>query len=169
MLKRVFVILSFFIFLLLGNNLKGALAMKLSSPDFKNNTLMPLKFSCQGQGINPTLIIENIPKEAKSLALIVDDPDALLKTYVHWVVYDIPVITRIEENSIPGTQGVNSSGALDYVSPCPPTGTHRYFFKTYALDQVFSLDDGMSSAELEKAMQGHILDKTELVGLYKKK
>jgi len=143
--------------------------MKLSSPDFENNALMPAKFSCLGQGVNPALIIDNLPKEAKSLALIVDDPDALLKTYVHWVVYDIPVMTRIEEDSIPGTQGVNSSGDIYYVSPCPPTGTHRYFFKIYALDKMLSLDDGASKAELEKAMQAHILDRAELIGLYKKK
>jgi len=142
--------------------------MKLSSPDFENNTFLPVKFSCQGQGVNPALIIENIPKEAKSLALIVDDPDALLKTYVHWIVYDIPIIARIAENSIPGTQGANTSGDIYYVSPCPPTGTHRYFFKIYALDKMLSLDDGASIAELKNAMQGHILDKSELIGLYKK-
>jgi hypothetical protein len=168
MFRRIFFNL-FFVVLFLGRTLEGGLAMKLSSPDFENNTLMPVKFSCQGQGVNPALIIENIPKEAKSLALIVDDPDALLKTYVHWVVYDIPVIARIEENSIPGTQGVNTSGDIYYVSPCPPTGTHRYFFKIYALDKMLGLDDGASKAELEKAMQGHILDKSELIGLFKKK
>ena len=143
--------------------------MKLSSPAFENKALIPVKFSCQGQGINPALVIENIPQETKSLALIVDDPDAPLKTYVHWVVYDIPVTKRIEENSIPGTEGVNTSGDINYVSPCPPTGTHRYFFKIYALDKTLGLVDGLTKAGLEKEMQGHILDKVELIGLYKKK
>jgi len=142
--------------------------MKLSSPDFQDNTKMPEKFSCQGQGVNPTLIIDDIPKDAKSLALVVDDPDAPLKTYIHWVVYDIPIINRIEENSVPGTQGVNSAGDINYVGPCPPVGTHRYFFKVYALDTILNLDDGISKAELEKTMQGHILEKTELIGLYRK-
>ena len=107
--------------------------MELSSPAFDNNTLIPKKFSCQGEGVNPELVIRNIPKETKSLALIVDDPDAPVKTYVHWVVYDIPIVAYIEENSIPGTEGVNSSSDTNYVSPCPPTGAHRYFFKVYSL------------------------------------
>lgn len=142
--------------------------MKLSSPDFKDNALMPAKFSCQGQGVNPALIIEDVPKESKSLALIVDDPDAPVETYVHWVVYNIPPAGRIEENSIPGPQGVNTSGGTDYVTPCPPSGTHRYFFKVYALDKMLNLNTPSSKAELEKEMQGHILDKSELTGLYKK-
>ena len=143
--------------------------MELSSPDFEHNGLMPAKFSCQGEGVNPALIIKNIPNDAKSLALVVDDPDAPLKTYIHWVVYDIPVVSRIEENSAPGTLGVNTSGDIEYVSPCPPTGTHRYFFKIYALDSMLNLGDGSSKQELEKAMQGHILDKAELIGLFKKR
>jgi hypothetical protein len=150
-------------------SLEGGLAMEISSPDFKHNGLMPAKFSCQGEGVNPVLIIKNIPKDAKSLALVVDDPDAPLKPYVHWVVYDISVVSRIEENSAPGSLGVNTSGDIEYVSPCPPTGTHRYFFKIYALDSMLNLGDGLSKQELEKSMQGHILDKAELIGLFKKR
>lgn len=142
--------------------------MKLSSPDFENNSFLPARFSCQGQGVNPALVIEDIPQETKSLALIVDDPDAPLKTYVHWVVYDIPPALRIEENSIPGTEGLNTSGGIHYVSPCPPTGTHRYFFKLYALDEMLGLKVRINCAQLEKAMEGHILEKEELIGLYKK-
>ncbi len=143
--------------------------MKLSSPDFENNKLIPLKFSCQGEGVNPALIIEDIPKEAKSLALIVDDPDAPMGTYVHWVVYDIPITNNIKENNIPGIEGANTSGDISYVSPCPPTGTHRYFFKIYALDKMLGLGEGLSKTDLEREMQGHILDKAQLTGLYKKK
>jgi len=143
--------------------------MEISSPDFEHNGLMPAKFSCQGEGVNPVLIIKNIPRDAKSLALVVDDPDAPLKPYVHWVVYDIPVVSRIEENSAPGSLGVNTSGDIEYVSPCPPTGTHRYFFKIYALDLMLNLGDGLSKQELERAMQGHILDKAELIGLFRKR
>jgi len=142
--------------------------MKITSPEFENGKYIPQKFSCEGQGVNPALIIEGIPKEAKSLSLIVDDPDAPMGTFVHWVVYDIPVVNRIDENSVPGKQGINTAGRKNYVSPCPPTGAHRYFFKIYALDDKLNLGEGLSKEGLEKAMQGHILDKCELMGLYKK-
>lgn len=142
--------------------------MKLSSPQFTNNEMMPKKFTCEGDDVNPELIIEGISSDAISLALIVDDPDAQRGTWVHWVVFNIPVIERIEENSIPGTQGSNDSGKNGYHGPCPPSGTHRYFFKIYALDKKLDLNPGAGKAQLEKAMQGHILDKAELFGLYKK-
>lgn len=150
-------------------NVEGALTMKLTSPAFEHNAFIPKKFTCQGEGINPSLLIENIPKEAKSLALIVDDPDAPGGDFVHWVVYDIALVNQIKENSIPGKQGVNSLGRSEYVSPCPPTGVHRYFFKIYALDKVLNLKEGISKYDLEKAMSGHILEKAELTGLYQKK
>ena len=140
--------------------------MKLTSPNFKNNELIPKKFTCEGDDINPTLVIEDIPAGTKSLALIVDDPDA--RGWVHWVVYDIPVVTRIEENSIPGTQGMNDFGKKDYGGPCPPSGTHRYFFKIYALDKELGLGGRVDKAALENAMKGHIVDKAELIGLYKR-
>ncbi|MFA6357266.1 MAG: YbhB/YbcL family Raf kinase inhibitor-like protein [Candidatus Omnitrophota bacterium] len=168
MFQRILLVLSCLVLFVLGVDLKEGLAMKISSPVFENNTLMPEKFSCLGEGVNPELTIKDIPEGTASLALIVDDPDALFKTYVHWVLYDIPLITRIEENSTPGTQGVNTSGGVDYVTPCPPSGTHRYFFKVYALDKMVGLD-GLSKQDLENEMQGHILDKAELVGLYKKR
>jgi len=140
--------------------------MKLTSPNFKNNELIPKKFTCEGDDINPTLVIEDIPAGTKSLALIVDDPDA--RGWVHWVVYDIPVVTRIEENSIPGKQGMNDFGKKDYGGPCPPSGTHRYFFKIYALDKELGLGGRVDKAALENAMKGHILEKAELIGLYKR-
>lgn len=141
-------------------------AMKVTSPSFKNNESMPEKFTYDGKDINPALDIENLPKETKSLALIVDDPDAPSKIWVHWVVYDIMPVNRIEENSIPGKQGINDSGSRNYHGPCPPSGTHRYYFKIYALSKVLGLKDGISKADLEKAMQGSILSSAELIGLY---
>ena len=143
-------------------------AMKITSPSFKNNEKMPAKYTYDGEDINPPLEIENLPEGTKSLALIVDDPDAPMKTWVHWVVYDIPPSNRIEEESIPGKQGVNDSGAKDYHGPCPPSGTHRYYFKVYALDKVLGLDEGISKGDLEKAMQGSVLSSAELIGLYKR-
>lgn len=142
--------------------------MKISSPDFKHNEFIPRKFTCEGEDINPALVIEEIPRQAQSLSLIVDDPDAPMGTWVHWVLYDIPMVNRIGENSIPGKQGINNFGRRDYGGPCPPSGTHRYFFKIYALDGMLNLKEGISKGELEKMMQGHILDRAELVGLYKK-
>ncbi len=142
--------------------------MKLSSPEFEHKASLPRKFTCQGKGINPELIIEGIPGKAKSLVLIVDDPDAPGGDFVHWVLYDIPVISRIEENTIPGKQGLNSLGRLGYVSPCPPTGVHRYFFKIYALDKMLNYDQGLSKTEIEKEIFSRLLDKAELIGLYQK-
>jgi len=141
--------------------------MKLTSPDFENNKMIPRKFTCEGADVNPTLVIEDIPAGTKSLALIVDDPDAP-GTWVHWVVYDIPVVSRIDEDSIPGKQGMNDFRRKDYGGPCPPSGTHRYFFKLYALDKELALGERVDKKALEKAMQGHILDKAELIGLYKR-
>ena len=143
--------------------------MKLSSPVLEKNKFIPRKYTCQGGDVNPPLFIEEIPSGTKSLALIVDDPDAPMGTFVHWVVYDIPTTTsRVDEDSVPGKEGVNSSGREGYVGPCPPSGTHRYFFKVYALDKVLGIYDKVGKKELERAIDGHIIDKAELMGLYKK-
>lgn len=142
--------------------------MKLSSPEFQPNGMIPGKFTCQGKDVNPALVFDDVPGETKSLALIMDDPDAPMGTWVHWVVYDMPVASKINEDSVPGKQGRNNFGKRDYGGPCPPSGTHRYFFKLYALDKELQLSEGVDKASLEKAMEGHILAKAELVGLYKK-
>lgn len=147
---------------------EGGRAMKIVSPSFKNNEYMPARFTYDGEDINPALDIENLPEGTKSLALIVDDPDAPAKIWVHWVVYDILPSNHIDEDSIPGKQGINDSGGKDYHGPCPPSGTHRYYFKVYALDKVLGLKDGISKADLEKAMQRSILSSAELIGLYKR-
>lgn len=147
---------------------EGGSAMKITSPEFKHNAYIPAKFSCEGEDVNPTLDISDIPEGTKSLALIMDDPDAPMGVWVHWVVFDIPVIMQIEENSVPGKLGITNSGRRDYHGPCPPSGTHRYFFKLYALDTLLNLKEGISKGQLEKAIEGHILDKAELIGLYKR-
>jgi Raf kinase inhibitor-like YbhB/YbcL family protein len=171
MIARIISIL-FLFFMPLALNIGNAegvgVGMKILSPEFESKGFIPKKFTCQGEDINPSLIIEGIPKGAESLALIVDDPDAPMGTWVHWVVFDIPLINRIEENSTPGKQGRNDSGRNKYGGPCPPSGTHRYFFKIYALDTIFNLNEGITKKELEKAMAGHILAQAELIGLYKK-
>ncbi len=142
--------------------------MKVNSPDFKNKGMLPLFTAYHNDNENPTLIIEDIPKEAKSLALIMDDPDAPMGTWVHWVVWNIPVVDKIDRGKLPlgSVVGVNSWGENKYGGPAPPSGTHRYFFKIYALDTILNLDKSSTKNDLEKAMQGHIIDKAEIVGLY---
>jgi len=155
-------------FTVMGINKTKEVKMRLTSPEFNHNELIPKKFTCQGSDVNPTLIIHDVPKDAKSLALIVDDPDAPVGTWVHWVVFDMPVTFKINEDSIPGKQGINDFRKRNYGGPCPPFGTHRYFFKIYALDTELNLKEGITKQQLEKAMETHILDKAELIGLYKK-
>lgn len=147
---------------------EGGNAMKLTSPEFENNSFIPKKFTCRGENVNPALEIKNIPEGTRMLALIVDDPDAPSGSWVHWVVFNMPVVSRIKENSAPGTQGVNDFGKARYDGPCPPLGTHRYFFKLYALDTEFDLQEGADKQTLEDSMQGHILARAELIGLFKK-
>jgi hypothetical protein len=149
--------------------IKRGVLMKITSPSFENSKPIPAKFTCDAENVNPSLNIEGIPSNAKSLALIVDDPDAPVGIWIHWVVYDMPVSPIIKENSVPGTLGITSSGKTNYSGPCPPSGVHRYFFKIYALDKKLNLPQGISKADLLKVMQGHILGEAELVGLYKRK
>jgi Raf kinase inhibitor-like YbhB/YbcL family protein len=149
---------------------KGGFAMEITSPEFQHNAVLPAKFTCQGQDISPRLEIADVPGNAKSLVLIVDDPDASRGNWDHWLVYNIaPTTTVIEEDSVPGLQCLNDFQRKDWGGPCPPKGTHRYFFKLFALDvELPELPDSGRKEDLLKAMQGHILDKAELVGLYKK-
>jgi Raf kinase inhibitor-like YbhB/YbcL family protein len=149
--------------------------MKLSSSAFKHNESIPKKYTCQGIDTNPPLTIEEIPSGAKSLALIMDDPDVprqLRKDgmFVHWVVYNIDVKTTTIPEGVPslGTLGQNTGGMKRYMGPCPPDRQHRYFFKIYALDTQLKLQEGATKEELLKAMEGHILAQAELIGLYEK-
>ena len=145
--------------------------MKLTSSAFTHNGNIPSEFTCDGSNINPPLSITDVPANAKSLALIVDDPDAPVGVWDHWIVFNInPSLNEIKQNTQPqGTPGKNSGGRNSYQGPCPPSGTHRYFFKLYALDTTLSLPEGSTKKQVESAMQNHILAKAELVGLYKRK
>jgi|SRR3989338_2058096 len=144
-------------------------SLKLTSYAFKHNEIIPSKYTCDGSDINPPLKIDGLPEDTRSLALIVDDPDAPMGIWVHWVVWNIPAKTNIEENSVPGMEGLNDFKRQSYGGPCPPSGTHRYFFKVYALDTTLYLGTNSKKEEVEKAMEGRILAKGELIGLYKKK
>jgi Raf kinase inhibitor-like YbhB/YbcL family protein len=144
----------------------------ITSPAFKTGDFIPAKFTCDGEDVNPSLVIGNVPPETKSLALIMDDPDAPSGMWVHWVLWNIdPKTTEISEDSVPAGAklGVNDFRQTPYGGPCPPSGTHRYFFKLYALDAKLELSASTNKAALEKAMKGHILVKTELMGRYKRK
>jgi len=154
------------------------MALSMTSPVFKNGGGIPSKYTCQGEDISPPLMFAGVPDGTKSLTLIVDDPDAPdpaapKMTWVHWVLYNLPPDTKgLEESlaSLPaGTlEGVNDWKRTGYGGPCPPIGRHRYFFKLYALDTVLPDLHEPIKAELEQAMQGHILVQSELIGTYQK-
>jgi len=142
--------------------------LDISSPAFEHNDYIPINYSCDGINVNPALTIHDIPSQTKSLALIVDDPDAPGGTYTHWIMWNMPPAEGLEENSAPGIQGVNDKGENKYYGPCPPSGIHHYYFKVYALDTMLDLPDSTDKKGLESAMEGHILAKGTIIGRYKK-
>lgn len=142
--------------------------LQVASNAFKADDFIPSEYTCDGSNISPPIDIKGIPEDAQSLALIVDDPDAPVNTWVHWVVWNIPVTHHLKENHVHGIEGTNDFQKKQYGGPCPPSGTHRYFFKVYALDCLLDLPAGSKKHALEKAMSGHILAFGELVGLYKR-
>lgn len=147
----------------------GEIRMKITSKAFANNGFIPRKYTCDGQDINPPLTIKEIPANTKSLVLIVDDPDAPMGVWTHWLVWNIdPKTTEIKEGIVPqgAVLGKNDFGKPDYGGPCPPRGTHRYFFKVFALDVVLNLPSGASRSQLEKAMENHIVGQGQLMGKY---
>lgn len=146
--------------------------LTISSPAFNHGEAIPPRYSCDGADASPPLVIGKIPPAARMLALIMDDPDAPAGTWVHWVVWNIPVQTReIPENSLPpgASQGKNDWKRNSYGGPCPPSGTHRYYFRLYALDTLLQLASSTTKADLERAMKGHILARGELMGIYRKR
>jgi Raf kinase inhibitor-like YbhB/YbcL family protein len=151
--------------------------MKLTSSAFEAGGMIPKKYTCDGQDISPPLSWSDVPGGAKSLALIADDPDAPAGTWVHWVAWNIPVTARGLDENVPkrdqladgSKQGTSDFRRVGYGGPCPPSGTHRYFFKLYALDTTFTLPASTTKKDLEKAMQNHILGQAELMGKYSRK
>jgi len=143
--------------------------MKITTTVFQEGGNIPSKFTCDGADANPPLRFEGVPAEAKSLALIVDDPDAPGGLFTHWLVWNIdPKTTAVEENGAPSNsvQGKNDFGKSGYGGPCPPSGTHRYFFKIFALDRQLDLAAGSKRAQLDAQMRGHIIAQGELMGRY---
>ena len=145
-----------------------AMDMTITSPAFAEGDPIPVKFSCDGENVSPELVWEGIPDGAASLVFILDDPDAPGGVWVHWVLFDLPAdSTGLPEAATGvGFDGLNSWGETGYDGPCPPGGTHRYFFKLYALDTTLDLPAGTPRDALEAAMEGHILAQAELMGTY---
>ena len=151
--------------------------MRLMSEAFPDQGLIPAKYTCDGDNISPPLSVTNIPKITESFALIVENPDAPMGTFTHWVIYNIPVdpailrecISNDEKLSDGIIQGINDFGKIGYGGPCPPSGTHRYFFKLFALNAKLEQVSGMTKEQLEKKMRQHIIGNTELIGLYARK
>jgi Raf kinase inhibitor-like YbhB/YbcL family protein len=144
--------------------------LTVSSSAFNDHTIIPIRYTCDGENINPPITIQNIPEGTKSMVLIVEDPDAPVRSWVHWIVWDIPPTTKVKEKlmSVLGVVGTNDFGKKKYIGPCPPSGVHRYFFKVYALNDVLKLKPTAKKVELEKEMSSHIIGFGELVGLYKR-
>ncbi|HLI93059.1 MAG TPA: YbhB/YbcL family Raf kinase inhibitor-like protein [Puia sp.] len=143
-------------------------ALTITSPAFGANSMIPAKYTCQGQSISPALHLGEFPSQTKSLAIIVHDPDAGHDGFTHWVAWNIHPMNDIPENYKGGVQGLNGAHKAGYMGPCPPSGVHHYHFMVYALDTRLDLGTRSDKADLEKAMQGHIVAQGDLVGLYSK-
>jgi Raf kinase inhibitor-like YbhB/YbcL family protein len=157
----------------------GVMSLEVGSV-FHNGEYIPKKFTCDGEDVNPPIYIGNLSEKAKSLVIIVDDPDAPIGTFTHWIAWNIPPVGEIPEaipkrekvsEPIPIVQGRNDFGKIGYGGPCPPRGhgVHHYHFKVYALDTELDLKPGATRKELEKAMEGHIIQWGEIMGLYERK
>lgn len=143
--------------------------MRITATAFSDGDRIASKYTCDSDNENPALIFSDVPEKAKTLALIVDDPDAPARTFTHWLVWNIDATTdRIDEGSVPGeaVEGMTDFGVTGYGGPCPPASEHRYFFRVYALDKELDLEEGSTREQLEEAMIGHTLDSAELMCLY---
>ncbi len=145
--------------------------MRLGSPAFNNGGNIPVTYTCDGEGISPPLVISDVPDNAKSLALIMEDPDASSGTFIHWLLWNIPPKTTMinEGESVVYPQGKTSARRPGYVGPCPPSGPHHYYFTLYALDSMLLLKPGAEKKDLEKMMAGHQITDAQLLGMYQRK
>lgn len=149
----------------------GGAKMKITSSAFQQGGNVPSKFSCDGANTSPPLQVSDVPSGAKSVVLVVDDPDAPSGLFTHWTVWNIPPQTStIAEGSTPkGVQGTNDFGKSSYGGPCPPSGAHRYYFKIFALDRGLDLPSGAKRSQLDAAMKGHVIAQGQLMGRYARK
>jgi Raf kinase inhibitor-like YbhB/YbcL family protein len=184
MKRRMFILplvsssLAFYVMVLYNLTAIGgeAMELKITSSAFHEGDMIPKKYTCDGPDISPPLAWGEVPADTKSLALIGDDPDAPMGTWVHWVIYNLPPkIKKLPENILPqktlengAQQGTNDFQKIGYGGPCPPRGTHRYYFKHYALDTMLDSQPGLTKAQLLKAMEGHVLAQGQLMGRYQR-
>lgn len=140
--------------------------MDIASTAFKHRKAIPLRYSCEGNDVNPPLDINGIPENTISLALMIEDADAPHGSWLHWLVWNIPVTNHIRENTVPGDQGLNDFMKISYGGPCPPSAVHRYYFKVFALDHRIDLPEGSTKGEVVEAMQDFIIGYGELIGTY---
>ena len=153
------------------------MAIDLKSPAFEEGSAIPTRYTCDGQDISPPLSWSSVPDDTRSLALVTYDPDAPGGTFVHWVLFNLPPDARELAEDIPdqetlpsgAAQGVNGFGKVGYMGPCPPSGTHRYFFEIYALDTTLDLGAGTTREDLDGAIQGHVLAEGRLMGTYQRR
>jgi Raf kinase inhibitor-like YbhB/YbcL family protein len=153
-------------------NMNATSSISITSPSFQAGGDIPAKFTCNGTNVSPELQISGVPNEAKSLVLIVDDPDAPRGLFTHWIAWNIdPKTTQVAENNAPAgaVQGTSDFGKRNYGGPCPPSGTHRYFFKVFALDTKLDLKPSARRADLDAAVRSHVLAQGELMGRYSHK
>lgn len=143
--------------------------LKVTSNAFRDGGDIPSRFTCDGEDVNPSLLIDHLPQGTQTLAIIVEDPDAPKGVYDHWIVWNIPPVRMIEENRIPGISGRNGAGKTGYHGPCPTNGTHRYYFHVFALDSSLSIEMGADKRKLQDTMQSHILAQGVLMGRYGRK
>lgn len=177
------IIIAFIVVIVLVNfytsakTVRKTMNITVSSSAFKDGELIPIKYTCDGDNVSPPLSFALIPDNTNSIALIADDPDAPMGTWVHWVLYNLPADTTKILEAMPkdktldngAKQGANSSNRIGYTGPCPPSGTHRYFFKVYALDKILTLEPGITKEQLLSAMEGHVLSQGQLMGKYARK
>lgn len=145
--------------------------MKITSSAFENGTEIPQKYTCEGPNINPPLSFWDVPEDAKSLVLMIEDPNAPAKPWVHWLVFNIPPNSDgFKENSIPkgAVEGLCNGNTFGYEGPCPPENVHNYLFKLYAIDKVLDIPNESDRKDVLKAIEGHVIEETQLVGKYKK-
>ena len=157
---------------LMSKEVKRVSHLTIFSPSFAHKAEIPQRYTCDGRDITPPLTIDSAPAGTQSLALIMFDPDAPVGIWTHWVLWNIPPNTReLKENQLPAgaIQGTNSWKRTGYGGPCPPSGSHRYFFMLYALDTTLKLAPGTTKADLERAMEGHIIARAELMGTYRRR
>lgn len=169
-MKKILILLTVFLI-----NIKGY-AMIVKSPAFENGGYIPSKYTCDGEDISIPLVFEEVPSSAKSLVIIMDDPDAPMGVFVHWVIYNIPSDINSLPEGIPNVpaleygilQGVNDFGKIGYGGPCPPSGAHRYFIKVYAIDKVLDTEPGLSKSQILNLITGHVVDEAVLMGIYER-